>query len=310
MSPWIDRQFPQGDEIFLDHIGYFVADLDEAGSRLERLGFAVSPVNVHTHADETGKRHISGTSNRLAMLRRGFIEILAATHDTKLADRLKQSLARYEGIHLIAVSHDDIAGLRRRSIAAGFGMQEIVDLRRTGHTPQGLRDVAWSVLRPEPGVIAEGRVQFVKCHTPDTVWAPGMAPPANGAEGLGDLLLCVADRPEASGRLGRYLDRAPTDRGSVSAIALDRGRILVADRAGAAKILPGFSPPDLPYMAGQAIRSADLSATRAALAKGGIKPLFANDTLICVGPGDALGGYLLFHSTGIDDPWAALAARS
>jgi hypothetical protein len=35
--------------------------------------------------------------------------------------------------------------------------------------------------------------------------------------------------------------------------------------------------------------------------------VLASADLICVGPADALGGYLLFHSPAVDDPWGALA---
>jgi Glyoxalase-like domain len=80
-----DRQLPQGDEIFLDHVGYFVADLEAAGRQLERLGFQVSPLNVQCNANERGALLPTGTSNRLALLDRGFIEVLAATGQTTLA---------------------------------------------------------------------------------------------------------------------------------------------------------------------------------------------------------------------------------
>ena len=42
---WTDRQLPVGDQVFLDHFGYFVADLETAGLRLKRLGFQVTPIN-------------------------------------------------------------------------------------------------------------------------------------------------------------------------------------------------------------------------------------------------------------------------
>src|SRR5262249_25840267 len=123
VSGWADRQLPQGDELFVDHVGYFVPDLQAAGAQLERLGFCVSLVNVQTNADATGALNPSGTSNRLAKLRRGFIEILAATHDTPLADQFKLALGRYAGLHLIAFSHDDVLGTRARLVGAGFAMQ-------------------------------------------------------------------------------------------------------------------------------------------------------------------------------------------
>ena len=109
-----DRQLPLGNDVFLDHVGYFTADLDAAGAQLERLGFAVSPINLQQNADASGRLKPSGTSNRLAVLRRGFLEVLAATHDTPLGDQLKAALARYAGLHLIALSHADIPRQRER----------------------------------------------------------------------------------------------------------------------------------------------------------------------------------------------------
>ena len=41
------KQLPTGNELFLDHVGYFLADLEGAAERFGRLGFTVSPVNIH-----------------------------------------------------------------------------------------------------------------------------------------------------------------------------------------------------------------------------------------------------------------------
>lgn len=332
MAAWVDRQLPRGNEVFLDHIGFFAADLDKAGRQLERLGFQVSPINLQQNPDARGILRPSGTSNRLAMLRRGFIEVLAATHDTPLAKRVKDALKHYVGLHLIAISYDDIAAERARLVASGFKMHETVNLRRQTQTLDGPRDVSWSVLRPEAGTLPEGRVQLVKCHTEDSVWVPALTVHPNAADGITDLLLCSDDRHAASRsgvpdllnrpdgstsgrhaaaeRLGRYLARKPVHEGARSVLTLDRGRLVFVEPKDAAAFLPGFAAPALPFHAGQAIRSADLSATRAVLAKGGVKPLVETENLICVGPADALGGYLLFHARNVDDPWAALAAPS
>ena len=53
---WTDRQWPAKEEVFLDHAGYFVADLTAAGQRLERLGFQVSVPNVQRVVDAQGQR--------------------------------------------------------------------------------------------------------------------------------------------------------------------------------------------------------------------------------------------------------------
>jgi hypothetical protein len=304
-----DRQLPVGDEVFLDHVGYFVDDLDIAGRHLERLGFAVSPVNLQQNADASGALKPSGTSNRLATLRRGFIEMLAATHDTPLADQLKQALARYTGLHLIALSHRDVPGQRARLNTAGLPMQEVVNLRR--HVPmQGeLREVRWSVLRPQSGVMPEGRVQYAYCHTPELTWPDDRPLPDNGADALSDILLCVADRRATAERFGRFAGRSSIQEGAFDIVPLDRGRLVFIEPRDAER-LPRFRLPALPFMAGQALSSTDLPLTRAALAKAGIEPAFASDTLVCVAPDDALGSYLLFHDPTVRAPWAALAART
>jgi hypothetical protein len=303
---WAVRQLPQGDEVFIDHVGYFVHDLDVAGAQLERLGFRVSAVNVQTNADPSGVLKPSGTSNRLAKLKFGFLEMLAATHDTPLADQFKQQIARYSGLQLIAFSHDDIPAQHTRLITAGFAMQDVVELKRRDRTLAGTPEVHFSVLRPQPGVMAEGRVQWVKPNTPETVWRAETITTENGAEGLTEMLLVVEDPAAVAARYGRYAGRAPVLRGGMHAVPLDRGGLVFADAAQAAKILPDFRPPPLPFMAGQALR-ADLSTMRKVLEKNGINPVLSASDLICLGPADALGGYMLFHVPSVTDPWTALA---
>jgi hypothetical protein len=306
---WTDRQLPAKEEVFLDHVGYFVADLTGAGQRLERLGFQVSVPNVQMVVDAQGQPRPSGTSNRLARLRRGFLELLAATHATTLADQLVQALGRDEGLHLLALSHEDLAAQRARLVATGFAMQRVVSLRRPVQTPDGTREVAWSVLRPEPGVMAEGRVQFVTSHTPELSWPSGSTVHENGADGLTELLLCVEDRQTAATRYGRYVDRQPAHCGDFSVVGLNRGSLLFTEPKEAAPLLPAFRPPTLPFIAGQALRSVDLKATRAALLKHRVAPLWADEELVCVSPADALGAYLLFHAPSVRTPWATLGAR-
>ncbi len=72
-------------------------------------------------------------------------------------------------------------------------------------------------------------------------------------------------------------------------------------------MLPDLTLPDLPYIAGVALRSADLAATRRVLMREAIKTPIATDEAICVGPADALGAYLLFHAEALDAPWRTLA---
>lgn len=302
-----DRQLPTGDEVFLDHVGYFTADLMVAGAQLEHLGFAVSPVNLQQNAGAEGRLKPSGTSNRLAILRRGFLEVLAATHDTPLAAQLKAALARYAGLHLIALSHADIPGQRERLLADGFAMQEVINLRRHKQTADGLREVRWSVLRPQPGVMPEGRVQFAYCHTPDLTWAEPSPPLANGADALTDILLIVSDPCEVAERFARFTGRDAVAEGRFMVVPLDRGRLVFA-ASDITTAIPDFTLPNVPYMAGQALRCTDVDRLRAVLEAARARPLIETDDLVCLHPRDALGSLLLFHDAALASPWAALAA--
>src|SRR2546421_8826830 len=208
----------------------------------------------------------------LARLKRGFIEMLAATHDTPLADQLKQAIARYCGLHLIAFSAEDMRAERARLMDAGFAMQEVIELKRRDRTLPGMPEVHFSVLRPQPGVMAEGRVQWVRPHTPDTVWRVDTITTENGAEGLTDMLICVDDPAAVASRYGRYVGRTPVMRGALHVIALDRGGLVFVGAVRAAAIFPGFQAPALPFMAGQALRAA-LALARETVARNGIKPV-------------------------------------
>ena len=85
------------------------------------------------------------------------------------------------------------------------------------------------MLRPQPGVMAEGRIQWVRPHTPDTVWRPETITTENGAEGLTDICSCVDDPAAVAARYGRYVGRAPIMRGGTHVVPLERGGLVFAD---------------------------------------------------------------------------------
>ncbi len=167
--------------------------------------------------------------------------------------------------------------------------------------------MAYSVLRTEPGEMAEGRVQMLTNHTPELLWTPGSTVHDNQVDALTQLLICVRDPVEAALRYGRFCGREIGGDEQCAVVALERGDILLVSPSRAAAMLPDLTLPDLPYIAGIALRSADLAATRRVLMREAIKTPIATDELICVGPVDALGAYLLFHAGSVDAPWQALA---
>ena len=264
---WTDKQVPERDQIFLDHVGSFVGDLDRAAIALRRLGFGPSAISQQKNVAADGTVLLSGTSNRLVRLRRGFLEFLASTSDTPLAEQLRRALARYEGLHLIAFSHADLEAQRARLVKCGFDMQSIVRLRGRTKDLDLHDEVGWSILRTLPHVMPEGRIQFVYPHTPELSWPPGSTDHPNHADSLTGVILYVEEPDEAKDRFGAYLGRDTDPDG----LTTDRGRVQIVGAEDVGDFLPDFLPPSLPYIAAVTVMTTDLGETRRTMRKNGMQ---------------------------------------
>lgn len=300
---WVERQHPLGDELFLDHVGYFVPVLNHAKAALERLGFTVSPESTHYHPGPDGKLVLSGTKNRLVTFAVGYIEVLGAIGETPLAQQLRAGVARYSGLHLVALSHADAERERARLVAAGFEPEPTFYLRRQVETEAGAATVRATVVRAKPGSMAEGRAQILTHGTPELIFVPGLSVHANRIDALTGLLVVVADPAEAFERYRGFTGRDGWIAGGLHQIALDRGWLAYTDPKNAARLLPGFRAPDLPYSAAVILRSPDLGATRGMLRQCGVGLALDRPGAVVVGPQDGLGGYIVIHGPAPSDGW-------
>jgi hypothetical protein len=303
-----ETQTPSGDGIFLDHVGWFVPDMDAAAAAFARLGFPMSPYTVHTNEAPDGTRVPSGTANRCAMLKRGYLEVLTAVEgvDTPLSRQLRGGIARYTGLHLIALTVADADAATERLRAAGFAPQPPVALRRAMPLDAGGEGTAeFSVIRLPADAMAEGRIQILTQDAPDIVWQPSVTASENALDMLSGILVCCADPDEATARYARFAGRAAVEGSDgIRRIALDRGTVAICGPEGCRSALPGIGIPDLPFMAAVAIRSADLAATRAFLAARGVALLAHEAGRIVVDPREMAGAALVVHDGG-RDPFAA-----
>ena len=289
-------ELPEGEALFLDHVGWFLADLEGAEARFRRLGFTVSPVNIHYNAGPDGGLERSGTANRLIVFEKGYLEVLAAVADTPLGRELRAGVARHEGLHLLALAHERV----ERHDVGGVAMRPTVRLRR----PLGDgRTVRATVRRATAEAMPEGRVQLLTHETPELIWLPGMDRHANAARALTGALWAVADPEEAAERYRRFTGRAVRRAGDIFEIALDRG-VLALARPDALGFLPSPSSPPPPAGVVTGIESADLDRARAALAAGGVAFHDRGERLL-IAPEDGLGAWLDFHRPGAPPLWAA-----
>lgn len=292
---WTERQSPEGDGVFLDHVGWFVSDLGQAAAGLARLGFIVGQENVHMNRASDGSEAPSGTINRLVTPPWGYLEFLGARGDTPLARQHQSGLDRYQGLHLMAFSSGDVPGEVPRLAEAGFEPDEPIDMRRKVEIDGELIEARFSVLRQPPGIMPEGRVQWCAHHTPHLVWRDGLTEQPNSVDALTGMLWVVDDLDETLDRYSRYLNKPATRTGDGQGrVELDRGAILFATPEAASSVIPGLSAPTTPFGAAAYTRSKDLEATTAFLSDANVEYTRANGRLI-IGPADALGATLVIH---------------
>lgn len=294
-------QVPDAGQIFLDHIGWFVPDLEQAQRAFERLGFVLTPPTIHQNRDSAGNQVRAGTANCCAMLGLGYIEILTAVEgiDNPITRELRGALARHTGIHLIAFTCADTAVEHRRIAGEGFAPLPAVDLRRPIETDAGtIEEAAFSVIRLAPGTLPEGRIQMLSQDTPDIVWQPSLIARDNALAALCGMVTCSDDPAAAARRFARFTGKSETG----ASIVLDRGRMDFVDPATLARILPGARALALPFNAAIVLESTDLARSRGYFTESGLALADIAEGVIALPPESALGAWIVVRAAGIDWP--------
>jgi hypothetical protein len=298
-----DRQLPIGAEVFLDHVGHFVADVDAASRALARAGFAPTPPSIQVNADPAGGPPLlTGTGNVTAMFARGYMEVLFKTADTPLGREFDAAFARYPGIHLAAFSVADAAAAHRR-VGASFRVRPLVDMRRPVETVRGPDTAAFTIVRVEPGEMPEGRIQILTHRTEAAVWQPRWLAHPNGAQALLDLVIAVADVEEAAGRYSRFIDRPAVPFAFGRMIQLDRGAVVLVDAGAFAALLPEVPIPSLPFIGGYGLRVGSLATVESVLQRGDMARRKAGGSLVARFPQElGLGAWVYVEDFGAL-PW-------
>jgi hypothetical protein len=289
---------PAPGDLVLDHVSHFVPDLAAAARALRGLGFAVTPESAQQLPEGP-----AGTSNVCVMLPQGYLEILAPTGsdpglDTPNAQRLRASMQRYDGVHLACFGTPDAEGEHRRLADHGFAPQPLVHLSRKVETGETAR---FSVARPAPDRMPEGRIQFVQHFTPEVIWRAEHLRHANAVEKLACLFVVADDPVDAAARWGQFGALLPAPAGGYVHLATRRGHILIGKRSQWIALL-GRSPA-APGIAGYALECTATAPLLARCRKLGLAPREVRRDLFAVRFPAALGGALLFgtrRSLGLD----------
>jgi hypothetical protein len=293
------RQAPKPGSLNLDHVAHFVPDSDAASAALEQLGFTLTPFSPQSHRlQPNGPLVPAGTGNRCAMFEAGYVEFLTPTGITPVADQLRAAIQRYVGVHLIAFGTSAPDLDHARLSEQGFDPLTPVALQRPIGTETGEDTARFTVVRVPPGTMPEGRIQYCQHHTPDLVWQKRWLEHGNGAIALAGVLLCVEDPGAAARRYSRFSGLPFTAAHGAHHIETARGTLAFVDAAALKRGL-GLTPPALPWIAGYALDSADLAATRGYLrarAKTISAPALAGGVAIELP--QSLGGVIVFQEPG------------
>jgi hypothetical protein len=142
--------------------------------------------------------------------------------------------------------------------------------------------------------MAEGRIQYCQQHTPELLWQHRWVQHRNGAMALASVLLCVTDPTEAVQRYSRYTGLPATKTADAWIIETARGALTFTDPATFERAF-GSPTPALPWIAGYALESRDLIATRDYLARARIDTHGLPGGRLVVKMPPELGGMLIFQ---------------
>ena len=233
------HQRPSPGDLCLDHVAHFVPDLDAAARELEKLGLVVTPESAHRT-----QHGPAGTSNRCVMLEAGYIEILAPTMETPNAQRVRERMKSFVGVHLCCFGTVAPAEDHARLAAHGFEPEPMVHLARN---LQDGTPVRFNVVYAPPAKMPEGRIQYCEQLTPDAMWRKDWVNPLR----LEAAFVVAADPAETAARWARFTGALPRRAGELIELTLARGKVVIGSRAAMARLLGSAPPP--PAIAGYAL---------------------------------------------------------
>ncbi|HEX3497783.1 MAG TPA: VOC family protein [Stellaceae bacterium] len=248
----------------LDHIGIAVPDLAAAAATFRRLGFQLTPLQQQAGPLEPGGPVLRwGSANHCAMLEQGYLEIIGIVDAALYDNQLGAFLARYHGIHILALGVADAEGQVERLRKSGLPVAGVRPMQRPVTTQAGMSEVRFK--RVPLADAPEGRIQLIEHLTPALMWQDHLLDHPNRVVALTETVLCVADVAEAAERFRRLAGSGPLRHGRARIFAFAAGRLVLCDPASLGDFISDGSlmkggPPTLPWFAGFSVATDDGNA--------------------------------------------------
>ncbi|MBV9600130.1 MAG: VOC family protein [Chloroflexi bacterium] len=305
---------------YVHHVGHVVRDMEQALHVYARLGFTFSRPAYPTVARTPGDQpRPFGAANAHAEFARNFLEVMTVVTDTsrvptqarlvelqippaarqhvlenieQTVARIAVRLARFEGLHRLVFQSASLEATAARFDHNGVGHSGINVVQQELETPSGVRLVAVRVLELDSDDVAEG--QLAVAGPPEFGAAP-LHP--NGAVGLVDAVLCVANRDIEAfvARYSRYLGHDARRADSAWIFELQHSRLTLLPVSALDTSLPGEVAPVLPRLVGYAVAVGDLGQTRELLEGHGVPLRHTPGGDLFVPAAFALGASVIFR---------------
>ena len=269
-----------------DHALIVVSDLDDAISRVRRLGFRTTPTGFHS-------AHM-GTANSTIVLREmTYFELISVVGATPANADMRRRLERGQGLFGYAVKTDDAGACARELADLGAAHGAVVDFSREVALPGGNRDASFSVANIASEKVLGMRTFACAHHTPDLVWRQDYLEQPNAVTGVAGVLGEVADVDEAH-RAFRALfgDRVSRNR---DGIAIDYGNLVLSLLSGAElRRRFGLEPVGEAALRVLQLRTRSIETTARALEDNEVPSVGAGDGALRVPPDEACGVLIEF----------------
>jgi len=261
-------------ELKLDHVGIGVEDLERGRAAYDRLGFRLAARSMHSGSPSAGAPIVPwGSGNHCAMLGTGYIEVLGLTDPTRYSS-VKDMVARYEGLHIVALGCDDADATYQALSMAGVPVEAPRALERDaafGPDDQAVRRARFRNIYLDRGRYPEARFLYIEHLTRDVLWQPHLLDHPNGAVALERVYFCGEDMATLGAKISGALAAQPRRLApGHGVLALAQGSVHVFDAERWAAHCGTPPAGDSPMAVGFGVRVKSLAATRQLLLQRGV----------------------------------------
>ncbi len=304
----------------LHHIGHIVRDLESGLALYERLGFTMTVPCVPAVSLKKGKSltPLGAANSHADFDDHSFIEVLTVAdgtgkipENTKLApihvpekvmsrflevvnktiSKLNLCLQRFEGIHILVFSSDDVYTQAMRLSAEGIGHSGVASTKRNSDAMKTTEEIIRfleidDVSKP----VVEGRISIASPIIASNTHK-------NGALGLTESILCVSksDLPVVTQRYEKYLNISANMTENMSIFDFGGTRLMIVTEAALEEILPGEHPQALPAFVGYTIKVKNIEQVHQLLLENGFTPHITKNGDVFISAAEAFGTAVIFR---------------